>query len=604
MRYTIERQRPRTALPVLPSRESALPQFCTKARANTRAHARTAAFSGTAPAYSRTASLSGLVVSIAVLAVGALRVPASDAATFSAAPISPALGLDVLDRSVSEERLERALLAEPYAVAAIGTLDLYDVFPYVESRFFVVVSDPAWNRIGMTETGSGTLSAFDGAGTEVGPLSNPRGLAVDRAGWLYVCDTDNDRILALEPHIEYDRITLRPRGTVEGLSRPLDIAPCDAGTPFDASDDRLYVVESGRNQITRIERAGESFVATESIGGLGAGPGFFAGPTAIASTSSGGATHLYVAEAHTGAIVHVEDGPGGLRWLESRPVGLGTVTGLASDRFGNLYATSPQSRSVTKLTGGLDLLATLPELNSPKDFFVPFVRIEDHRTGRSDWSSHGSGVLVERWDRNSGLRLIDLGVDVSNLRARSEAGRVEASFLLTDPAEVTLRLLDPATEEIVAQRSLGSMPAGESIGQLSDADFVRAADSGDYVVEVAARSGQGSGDHTPVVNVRTPVSLDRSVTGAAVRFAGVHPNPFVTDTEFRFALPGHSSESVEVELFDPSGRRIRRLSVPPGQGFLRWDGRDESGNDPGSGVYLYRVRMGDWERSGKVVRIR
>ena len=121
---------------------------------------------------------------------------------------------------------------------------------------------------------------------------------------------------------------------------------------------------------------------------------------------------------------------------------------------------------------------------------------------------------------------------------------------------------------------------------------------------VAARSAQAWGDHTPVVNVRAPVSLDRSVSGAAVRFAGVHPNPFVTDTEFRFSLPGHAGESVEIEMFDPSGRRIRSLSMPAGRASLRWDGHDESGKDPGSGVYLYRVRIGEWERSGKVVKIR
>src|SRR5690606_17984705 len=162
-------------------------------------------------------------------------------------------------------------------------------------------------------------------------------------------------------------------------------------------------------------------------------------------------TQIYVAEAHTGAIVRVEDGPGGLRWMESRPVGEGRITGLEADRFGNLYATSPHRGSVTKWTGGLEPLATLPDLKAPKDFFIPFVRTEDHRTGKSEWSGHGSGVLVERWDHGSGLRLFDLGVDVANLRARCEANRIEARFLLTDAADVTLRLLESGSEEVVAE---------------------------------------------------------------------------------------------------------------------------------------------------------
>jgi hypothetical protein len=302
----------------------------------------------------------------------------------------------------------------------------------------------------------------------------------------------------------------------------------------------------------------------------------------------------------------LEDGPQGMRWLESRAVGLGRVTGLEADQFGNLYATAPAAGCVSKLSGNLELLTTLRDLEAPKDFFIPQVRTEDHRTGRSDWSGHGTGVLIERWDRDSGLRLFDLGVDVMELRASTEVDRIETRFLLTDPAIVTLRLLDPITEGVLAERAAGSLPAGTSSVGLSFDHLVQSVSSGEYIVEVVARSEHGDNGRDQIARARTAVTLEEGVSGGTLAFAGTHPNPFVVGTEFRLDLPSKVTGAVEVELFDPSGRRVRSLAAPAVAGglSLRWDGRDESGHDPGSGVYLYRVRLGDWERSGKVVKLR
>jgi hypothetical protein len=288
-------------------------------------------------------------------------------------------------------------------------------------------------------------------------------------------------------------------------------------------------------------------------------------------------------------------------------VGGGRLTGLGVDQGGHLYATSPQSGVVRKLTSTLEPLAELAGLSAPKDFFVPFVRTEDHRNGRTEWSGHGTAVVVEEWTRESGLRLFDLGVDVEGLRASAASGAIEARFRLTDPAEVTVRLLEPGSERVLAEHRAGSRAAGDASAQLSSADVREAVPAGEYVVEVTARSHHGSAQRADrVARSRTPLALETGFTGAGLGFRGAHPNPFVSGTEFRFALPALATGSVDLEVFDPSGRRIRSLSAPAREGELviAWDGRDQSGDDPGSGVYLYRVRAAGWERSGKVVRLR
>ena len=81
------------------------------------------------------------------LSVAAFGVFTAAAATFAPAPLAPDLGLDALTRRVAQDQLGRNLFGDPWATVTLSHVDVYDRFPYVESRHFIVVSDPAWNRL-------------------------------------------------------------------------------------------------------------------------------------------------------------------------------------------------------------------------------------------------------------------------------------------------------------------------------------------------------------------------------------------------------------------------------------------------------------------------
>ena len=117
---------------------------------------------------------------IALLALALTTVPIGtpSAATFEKTPLAPEAGVDVLTRRVTREQVGRDLFSNPYATVTIASVDVYDRFPYVESRQFQAVSDPRWNRIVYGERG-GSLHAYDGRGSALGALSGPRGMAVD-----------------------------------------------------------------------------------------------------------------------------------------------------------------------------------------------------------------------------------------------------------------------------------------------------------------------------------------------------------------------------------------------------------------------------------------
>ena len=94
---------------------------------------------------------------------------------------------------------------------------------------------------------------------------------------------------------------------------------------------------------------------------------------------------------------------------------------------------------------------------------------------------------------------------------------------------------------------------------------------------------------------------------APVRFAisSSSPNPFNSATRMTFEVP--SRAEVRIEVYDILGRRVRTLVsevLDPGRFATSWNGRDESGNAAGSGIYIYRMTAGAFTHSGKMSLLR
>ncbi|MBK7142200.1 MAG: T9SS type A sorting domain-containing protein [bacterium] len=84
-----------------------------------------------------------------------------------------------------------------------------------------------------------------------------------------------------------------------------------------------------------------------------------------------------------------------------------------------------------------------------------------------------------------------------------------------------------------------------------------------------------------------------------------YPNPFNPNTTIRFSLPSRSQ--VKIEVFNLLGQSVRTLvkdQLSAGQHVVEWDGRDESGQEVASGVYLYRMSAGELELTRKMLLIR
>ncbi|MCH7550057.1 MAG: T9SS type A sorting domain-containing protein [Candidatus Krumholzibacteriota bacterium] len=83
------------------------------------------------------------------------------------------------------------------------------------------------------------------------------------------------------------------------------------------------------------------------------------------------------------------------------------------------------------------------------------------------------------------------------------------------------------------------------------------------------------------------------------------PNPFNPSTTISFELSIPST--VVLTVYDMVGRKVRVLSAGPraaGQHAVGWDGMNDSGVRVSSGVYLYRLRAGDFVQTKKMTLLK
>ena len=83
------------------------------------------------------------------------------------------------------------------------------------------------------------------------------------------------------------------------------------------------------------------------------------------------------------------------------------------------------------------------------------------------------------------------------------------------------------------------------------------------------------------------------------------PNPTSGPTEFSFRVP--TAGYVSIDVFDFRGRRVARVyegSSFRSEGIVAWNGLDDAGREIASGVYLVKMRAGQWLTTQKLTVVR
>lgn len=119
-------------------------------------------------------------------------------------------------------------------------------------------------------------------------------------------------------------------------------------------------------------------------------------------------------------------------------------------------------------------------------------------------------------------------------------------------------------------------------------------------VPITMRVGQ-----TPVEeNVSDVIPLRSSLSAN-------YPNPFNAGTRIVYQVgssePGDELQNVRLIVYNPLGQQVRKLidrAQDPGWYSVWWNGRNEAGLEAASGVYLYRLEVGDFRQVRKMLLIR
>ena len=316
-----------------------------------------------------------------------------------------------------------------------------------------------------SQDGTGAAAQFDA----------PYGVAVDRAGNVYVGDTLNNTVRKISPAGEVVTLAGSPgqggntngTGTTARFSEPFGVAVDEAGN--------VYVADASNNAIRKVTSAG---VVTTVAGGGAAGSTDGTGTAARLDEPRGVAIDvtgtLYVADydnhlirkiTSTGVVTTLA----GQADVPGSADGVGTAAsfrgpnGIAVDSAGVVYVADTGNRSIRRITAGGVVTTLTPSqgLNEPRGVAVD-------GTGR---------VLVADYGTHT-IRTVAADGSIATL-----AGTVGTPGT-TDGSATSARFHFPAG---LAVSSDGTVYVADT-----DNDTIRAIDSGGNVTTVAGQAGRTS----------------------------------------------------------------------------------------------------------------
>ena len=175
-------------------------------------------------------------------------------------------------------------------------------------------------------------------------ITLPTGVAVGRAGNVFVVDSGHDRIVKISPDPAHGPRVLARWG-VEGtgpgqLESPNLIALDTHGN--------LYVADSGNNRIQKLSSKGRPLA---QWGGKGDGPGQFINPIGVAVDVHG---NIYVADTFNDRVQKLS--PAGAPIAQWQTGAVRHPAGIALDARGDVYVADPGNHRVEELSPAGQLL--------------------------------------------------------------------------------------------------------------------------------------------------------------------------------------------------------------------------------------------------------
>ncbi|MBD3334770.1 MAG: T9SS type A sorting domain-containing protein, partial [Candidatus Eisenbacteria bacterium] len=302
-----------------------------------------------------------------------------------------------------------------------------------------------------------------------------------------------------------------------------------------------------------------------------------------------------------------------------RNTGEGTfIDATPADIADIVYVTACGAEDVD-LDGDLDLTVVTDSTTAP----VPIVWLND---GEGQFAP--AGVMPDGVGRSAAFGNIDGDGDLDLFLVGGQSGTEEVNSFLANTMPAGRHYLHVNLHGTSSNRfGVGArieVVVGDRTAQMRE---VTAGAGAFGQGSITAEFGLGDADHVDMVRVAWPsgvvteltgVEADQvitieedpvsDITGGAVQQPPLRlrcdPNPSFDATRVEFEL--RETSVVTVRVLDAAGRVVRTLAngrYPEGRHRLSWNGRNESGQGVGSGIYFLSLETGGHRIQQKLMRV-
>ena len=245
-----------------------------------------------------------------------------------------------------------------------------------------------------------------------------------------------------------------------------------------------------------------------------------------------------------------------------------TITGLATDRaIGDEYG--------YKLDGNTRLINSTITINSSGEDLSDYqlVSCEDLHQMADEVESY-EGILVQ----------------LNNVTISSIG---DFDWSITDASGFEI-ILDDDMANMEADIMMSSLAEGQEL------DYVRGIFNFSYgTYKIQTRDIEDIG-------TTMGINSDLKINPYEYALHNNFPNPFNPETQIRFSIG--SSEVVKLTIYDMMGRQVRSLisgeSYEAGFHVVNWEGLNNRGEKVPSGMYIYRIKAGDFIADKKMVLVK
>jgi len=213
-----------------------------------------------------------------------------------------------------------------------------------------------------------------------------------------------------------------------------------------------------------------------------------------------------------------------------------------------------------------------------RDFWL--VKIDE--LGNEEWDQTYGGIGND--EATSFLQTSDGGYIIAGFSSSFCSGESDLWLVKTD---------DLGNEEWNQNYGGINVDSANAIRETSDENYIAAGRTYSF--------GAGESDFW-LVRFVYPVGTDNAVVNSVINSLSNYPNPFNPETIIEYSIPQDSK--VELKIYNIKGQKVKQLvgnQLSAGQHSVVWDGRDDNKQPVGSGIYLYKLKTGNFQRVRKMI---